>query len=444
MSDDIGGYIGYVKRGFTTDNLNILNNLSSENGAEISGNLSVSGECFLQNVNINGDLIISGTLQGGSSSVWEANGINIYNKNSGNVGIGLDNPSYNLDVSGDIHCSNQLYIGTPSSSNIINMGDGATGSSDYGNSIIETRTYSGNKTEMLIFKGRHAVPTDGPDRVRIRAGAIAFDTYSSDLSNPATIVQRQIENIRMYIDNSGNVGIGTTTPNYKLDISGDLFINNGNLIVNNIGQADTQISILNTSTGGRQYVLGSSSSSSASGAGNFYILDASAGNLTRFFIKSDGNVGIGTTNPGYPLEVVGNAAKTDGTTTWSTVSDIRIKEDIEDADLLMCYNNIKNLPLRRFKWTDGNNMGNDKHVLGYIAQEVKSFFPKSVEIKEKTIIKDGKEELIDDFHYLNEDQIIKSMNGAMKYLINMKEDMEKNIHNLEEQLKELQNVNNNF
>ena len=28
------------------------------------------------------------------------------------------------------------------------------------------------------------------------------------------------------------------------------------------------------------------------------------------------------------------------------------KEDIEDADLDICYNNIKNLPLKRYKWKD--------------------------------------------------------------------------------------------
>jgi hypothetical protein len=68
-----------------------------------------------------------------------------------------------------------------------------------------------------------------------------------------------------------------------------------------------------------------------------------------------------------------------GTPLWSTVSDRRIKENIERASYEMCYNNIDNLELYRFNYiSELNNINKDLKQLGYIAQEVNKIFPKSV------------------------------------------------------------------
>ena len=67
-----------------------------------SGNVSVN----------NGNLTVSGTIsdQNGvlGTSQWSDNGTSIY-YNDGNVGIGLNNPSKNLDVVGDINFTGTLY-----------------------------------------------------------------------------------------------------------------------------------------------------------------------------------------------------------------------------------------------------------------------------------------------------------------------------------------------
>ena len=68
-----------------------------------------------------------------------------------------------------------------------------------------------------------------------------------------------------------------------------------------------------------------------------------------------------------------------GTPLWSTVSDLRIKENIERASYEKCYNNIQNLELYRFNYiSELNNINKDLKQLGYIAQEVNEIFPKSV------------------------------------------------------------------
>ncbi len=78
--------------------------------------------------------------------------------------------------------------------------------------IIQNREYATNKSEILLFKGNDIEGTTGADRIRLRAGAIAFDTYSAASTSSNTT------DIKMYITGGGNIGIGTTTPSSKLHI----------------------------------------------------------------------------------------------------------------------------------------------------------------------------------------------------------------------------------
>jgi microcystin-dependent protein len=47
-------------------------------------------------------------------TLWEMSGNNIYNTNSGNVGIGIHNPLWQLDVSGSINVTKKIMINTVS------------------------------------------------------------------------------------------------------------------------------------------------------------------------------------------------------------------------------------------------------------------------------------------------------------------------------------------
>jgi len=117
------------------------------------------------------------------------------------------------------------------SGGIIRFG-GFSDDSSFDLATIQNRIYSPNKSELLLFKGDNIEGSWGADRIRLRAAAIAFDTFSSELTTSATN-----ENIRMYIAGNGNVGIGSTIPNYKLEVNGivnatEYRVNGGSLNLN--------------------------------------------------------------------------------------------------------------------------------------------------------------------------------------------------------------------
>ena len=109
---------------------------------------------------------------------------------------------------------------------------------------------------------------------------------------------------RMRIDSSGNVGIGTTSPNTKLDIVGSS--------TNGSGIVDT-LRLRNTGTtqndGARiQFTAGSSTSGAGIGSGGQALNSAdlrfyAGGNTERMRIDSSGNVGIGTSSPSAGLHI---------------------------------------------------------------------------------------------------------------------------------------------
>jgi hypothetical protein len=94
-------------------------------------------------------------------------------------------------------------------------------------------------------------------------------------------------------------------------------------------------------------------------------------------------IGIGKTPAAtYQLDLSTDIARKLTTSQWATGSDSRLKTDIIDANLDTCYDNVKNMKLRYFKWredlfTDAQ-IGRDRHKLGWIAQEIETVFPKAV------------------------------------------------------------------
>ncbi len=131
----------------------------------------------------------------------------------------------------------------------------------------------------------------------------------------------------------------------------------------------------------------------------------------RVLIASNGNIGIGTNNPGFKLEVASatnsqnltgsyinstnSANNISGTYTdicakfnaaiWTTnylvaSSDIRIKEDIQDIIDDIALQSILSIEPKTYKYVDKLQKG-DKKVYGFIAQQIWEVIPEAVNIQ---------------------------------------------------------------
>lgn len=94
--------------------------------------------------------------------------------------------------------------------------------------------------------------------------------------------------------------------------------------------------------------------------------------------------------------------------TISSLSDIRIKEDIMPADIEMCLQTVLDLPVTRYKYKDFVGKKLDKHVTGWLADDVEKVFPKAVQTSDEDFYYyDKNEEPIVDHYEIKTEKIIK-------------------------------------
>jgi len=294
----------------------------------------------------------------GQSGYWTLNGTNLYNNAGTNVGIGTTNPSGQLDVGygtngntvGDLVVdktgSGTIFIGrqSPTSgdnttlifrdrlnnikSRWENAGSGSIGFGNFSDGWgvkIQTGAISGAIGNIgSLFKvdstgfasptavfmggnvgigttapgGRLQVNADNTHRVIITDGTVAGNIWpvsgefdiSTETNHPINFLTKQ--QYRKTIKKDGKDGINTTNPGYKLDVNG----------VGNFGSNQIH-SVATPGTGSdaanKTYV--DSVVNPGSGQSGYWTL-----NGANLYNNAGTNVGIGTTAPGYKLDVNGN------------------------------------------------------------------------------------------------------------------------------------------
>ncbi|MBI2810786.1 MAG: hypothetical protein HYX67_08170, partial [Candidatus Melainabacteria bacterium] len=118
-----------------------------------------------------------------------------------------------------------------------------------------------------------------------------------------------LADIWMTLTSEGRLGIGTTTPAYKLDVNADNLQDGGLRVYgsgNSSGAGDMGLLLSNTGTGGNTWYLDSTNDGSGYGGGKLAFVNGVAG-WVRMIIGGDGNVGIGTTTPASRLQVTGGS-----------------------------------------------------------------------------------------------------------------------------------------
>ena len=271
--------------------------------------------------------------------------------NTGNVGIGTTSPAYKLDVSGDLRSTGNIRSNNGTVDNILSWTSEPAGV--VGTISNHPETFWTNSTErMRLTTGGQLIvggTTVGYAGTKLQVGntsdsqnglniltsttgygyilfgdGAAADTYVGQIwyyhgNNHMGFQTNGSEKVRILAN--GNVGIGTTSPSYKLDVNGQAQIVNG--IVTNTGTPVKMIvsgGALNDSTelrtGSGEFKIYSGRYNSAHQAFVFATGDNYTSGAERMRITSAGNVGIGTTAPGVKLTTQGASGSpaTSGTT----------------------------------------------------------------------------------------------------------------------------------
>lgn len=196
---------------------------------------------------------------------------------SGNVGIGVSDPDYRLDVSPTVQIVN-------SSAGLLRFKrDDTVTSTGNGIGQIQAITNEGGTDAVVALMRFEVGDTPGTD------GEITFETGLTE---------------RLRIDSNGNVGIGTTSPNGTLHVqktTSELNINSANNFANRIAPV-----IIGDGDGVDVAILIDGNQIEQAAESNSLYLNYNS-SATTIINVGGGNVAIGRTNPQELLHIEGGA-----------------------------------------------------------------------------------------------------------------------------------------
>src|SRR6056300_1184558 len=276
--------------------------------SDATNKLKVHGSILTtSNLEVTGNILATSNLEVGTANL-------VVNTSTSRVGIGVTDPQHKLDVNGDIN------IATGSTLRI-----GGT------EAVFSNWTVNGDNISRSIGNVGIGGAADADNGLKVHGSILATSTLEVGTAN-------------LYVDTStSNVGIGMTTPQFTLDVNGDINIDSES----KFRIAGDPVGIWTTETPGTP--------------------ETSAINYTA------GNVGIGgTSEETFELKVHGNVLATHDIVAFS---DRRLKTKIERIEGAL----DKVCALGGYTF-----MMNDKPSTGLIAQEVLEVLPEAVHGSEET------------------------------------------------------------
>lgn len=324
--------------------------LNNEDPAAVAGDMIVTGtgaNIIIPNkgvVNLQYDaieqewVVKSSSKGGGAGSNWDINGNDIFNTNTGNVGIGTNSPSDKLTIKTPLNSTGWTHIGG-NDEIIVNQAIGGVSASLgtmtnhpfrlKANGIGRLHVYTGGE----VIVGSNTTPSFGRFTVETNNNSYGISHTSVEgnilstriggtsagigtFSNTNTRIFCNGQSNMFFAAANGNVGVGINLddPQFQLDVGNRMRIRSGSgstagVLLNNPtnSAAIAFMGVLDNNTAG---IYGNT-------AGWGLTMNTNNGNVgigTSFPLQKldvngnaliSGNVGIGTVNPSYKLSVNG-------------------------------------------------------------------------------------------------------------------------------------------
>ena len=285
------------------------------------------------------------------TSYWTASSNNIYNNNSGNVGLGISTLTAKLHVAGDNDVDGQLVLQRAGNTNqqiLFGYHSGGYGfiqpveqTVDYKNLYLNT--YGGNvgiggttASQKLEIIGNSIVKgTDGYDLAGERAYYYIGDVnaYISSVNGSGLLFGAYgAADGLSFMQSTGNVGIGTTDPQQKLEVAGTI----------------------HSTSGGFKFPDGSTQATAAVTGTSYWT--ASSNDI---YNSNSGNLGIGTSAPVSKLDVKGTTLIRGDGATWRTERDVVVFGQYDDVNPL---GNRRHKIVSRIDNLDVNTTGSGNYL----------------------------------------------------------------------------------
>ncbi len=333
----------------------------------------------------------------------------------GNVGIGSATPGYTLDLVGEFNLTDAIrVVGNAGTSGYLLTSSGGGANTWTDPASLAGTNWWANTLNVFHPRDQYANVAD------LAIGGTA--TASADIqlfSNGAATFNEQSNSVDFRVESNGdthalfiqgstnNVGIGTSSPAQKLQITGSapvVRIDNSDTSITaaqefgkvEFQQNDTEVSGI---AGSLRYVAETGIGGTNSFDTGFILATTLNGTLTdRFYVNSEGNVGIGTATIPRTLTVAGGARITTSTAVTDTltlctdangdiefksgactVSSLKYKQNVES--LSYGLDSIREMNPVFFEYKDfvGNDLsGRTKRKVGFIAEEMQLVVPEVV------------------------------------------------------------------